>query len=111
MTLAITTRPVPLRVDASGVARVGNTRISLDIVVAAFQAGASPEEIVHRLQTLDLGDVYAVIAFYLHNQSAVDAYMAEQQREADAIRKEIEARQHPDPLRARLLALRAQQHS
>ncbi len=109
MALAITTQPVPLRADAQGTIRVGQTRVSLDLVVAAFQQGASAEEIVQAWPTLDLGDVYAVLAFYLHNQAAVDSYLREQQREAEAIRQEITARQHPDPLRERLLALRAQQ--
>src|SRR5438046_2211471 len=108
MTLTITAQPPPLRTDARGTIRVANTRVSLDVVITAFLAGASDEEIAHRFHTLDLGDVYAAIAFYLHNQADVDAYLAEQQREADAIRQEIEARQHPDALRARLLELRAQ---
>jgi len=109
MTLAITAQPVPLRADVQGTIRVGQTRVSLDLVVVAFQQGASAEEIVQAWPTLDLGDVYAVLAFYLHNQAAVDSYLTEQQREAEAIRQEITARQHPDPLRARLLALRQQQ--
>ena len=108
MTLTISTPPVPLRVDAQGTVRVGNTRISLDVVVDAFKAGASAEEIGQEFPTLDLGDVYAALAFYLHNQAAVDTYLAEQEREAAEIRRQVEARQHPDPLRARLLALRAQ---
>src|SRR5689334_22208768 len=107
-TLTIASQPPPLRTDALGTIRVGNTRVSLDVVIMAFKAGASAEEIVHRFPTLDLGDVYAVIGFYLHNETAVDAYLAAQEQDADAIRKQIEARQHPDALRARLLSLRAQ---
>jgi len=99
---------MPLRTDPSGTLRVGTTRVSLDVIVAAFNAGSSPEEIVHRFPTLDLGDVYAVIGYYLHNQAAVDRYLTEQQRDAATIRQDIEARQHPDPLRAKLLAARAQ---
>jgi uncharacterized protein (DUF433 family) len=107
MTITMTPQQVPLRTDPQGTLRVGRTRVSLDIVLTAFQAGASPEEIVHQLPVLDLGDVYAVIAFYLHNQAAVEAYLVAEQQAAAAIRQEIEARQQPDPLRARLLALRA----
>src|SRR5690242_17883308 len=109
MTLAITAQPVPLHADAQGRIRVSQTRVSLDLVVAAFQPGASAEEIVQAWPTLDLGDVYAVLAFYLHNQATVDAYLTEQQQEAEAIHQEIMARRHPNPLRARLLALRGQQ--
>ena len=109
MTLAITAQPVPLHADVHGTIRVGQTRVSLDLVVAAFQQGASAEEIVQAWPTLDLGDVYAVPAFYLHHQAAVDAYLTEQHQDAEAMRQEIMARRHPDPLRARLLALRGQQ--
>jgi hypothetical protein len=48
------------------------------------------------------------LAFYLHNQAAADSYLLEQQQEAEAIHQQITTRQHPDPLRARLLALRGQ---
>ena len=97
---------VPLRADASGTLRVGETRVSLDVVVAAFRAGASPEEITAEFPTLRLADVYTVLAFYLAHPAEVDAYLDAEQREASAIRRVVEARQHPDPLRARLLARR-----
>jgi uncharacterized protein (DUF433 family) len=105
--LVITDQPIPLRADTKGLIRIGQTSVNLDLVVASFQQGASAEEIVQAWPTLDLGDVYAVLAFYLHNQAAVDSYLLEQQ-EAEAIRQQITTRQHPDPLRARLLALRGQ---
>jgi uncharacterized protein (DUF433 family) len=106
--LVITDQPIPLRADTKGLIRIGQTRVNLDLVVAAFQQGASAEEIVQAWPTLDLGDVYAVLAFYLHNQAAADSYLLEQQQEAEAIHQQITTRQHPDPLRARLLALRGQ---
>ena len=108
-TLTIASQTPPLQTDARVRFRVGSTRVSLDVVIAAFQAGASAEEITHRFPTLDLADVYTVIGFYLHNQEAVDAYLAAQEQEAvTRFRKQIETRQQPDALRARLLALRAQ---
>jgi hypothetical protein len=36
---------IPLAMDAHGVFRVGRTRVTLDLVVAAFQRGATAEEI------------------------------------------------------------------
>ncbi len=107
MTLTITDLPVPLRSDAGGVLRVGNTRVGLDLVIAAFRDGAGAEEIVQQWPTLDLADVCAVISFYLYNQADVDAYLAAHQRAAEEIRASIEATQRPDPLRARLRDLRA----
>ena len=49
----------PLREDASGALRVGNSRVLLELVIRAFQDGATPESIVQRYSTLALADVYA----------------------------------------------------
>lgn len=42
--------PIPLSEDEQETIRVGNTRVTLDIVIAAFQEGATPEEIVEQQQ-------------------------------------------------------------
>ena len=44
--MQIETLDVPLVADAYGTLRVGATRVTLDVVVAAFEQGATPEEIV-----------------------------------------------------------------
>ena len=46
MSLVIVNTPIPLKTDSEGVVRVGNTRITLDTVIAAFKEGATAEEIV-----------------------------------------------------------------
>src|SRR5215470_8610969 len=58
MVLAPTTEIIPLTVDAHGVLRVGNTRVTLDTVIAAFADGATAEEIVQQYPSLHLADVY-----------------------------------------------------
>lgn len=58
---------------------------------------------------MTLADVYAVIGYYLRHQDEVDAYLAEQQQEADELRQQNEARCNPTDIRARLLARRAAQ--
>lgn len=65
MSLVIESPPVPLNIDMDGVIRVGNTRVTLDTVVAAFKEGATAEEIVWQYPSLSLADVYAVIGYYL----------------------------------------------
>jgi len=106
--LAIASDPGPLRTDRDGVVRVGNTRIPLDTVISAFQAGESPERIVDGFPTLDLATVYATIGYYLRHRQEVDLYLEERERQAEAIRSEVEARQgSSEGLRERLLARRA----
>lgn len=108
MSLAIVTEPLPLMTDADGVVRVGRTRVTLDTVVAAFQDGATAEEIVQQYPSLQLADVYAVIGYYLRKQPEVDAYLRQRQQQADEIRRQNEARFDPAGVRDRLLARRPQ---
>jgi uncharacterized protein (DUF433 family) len=86
---------VPLRWHEGGVLRVGNTRISLDLVVNEHNAGQRPEEIVVAHATLSLPDVFAVLAYYLQNRDKVEAYLARRRKQADALRQEIEKHQSP----------------
>jgi uncharacterized protein (DUF433 family) len=98
----------PIRRDESGAFRVGDSRVLLELVVRAFQDGATPEAIVQRYPTVTLADVYGVIAYYLRDQAAVEEYLAERERLAD----EVRARVAPPAgdlaaVRARLQARRA----
>ena len=101
------TLTVPLRRDAGGAWRVAATRVPLDTVVAALDAGATPEEICQRYPTLDLADVYAVLGYYLRHRPEVEAYLRQREQEAAEVRREVEARHDPHGLRDRLLARRA----
>jgi uncharacterized protein (DUF433 family) len=104
MSLLIEAPPVPLRTDEHGVMRVGKTRVPLDTVVYAFNQGSSPEEIVMSYPSLELGDVYAVVNYYLHNRTGVDAYLSHREAEATLIRDENEKRFPQGGIRARLLS-------
>jgi uncharacterized protein (DUF433 family) len=87
---------------------VGDSRVLFELVVHAFQDGATPEAIVQRYSTLQLADVYAVIGYYLRHRGEVDAYLAAREQQAADVRRRIE-REQPDfsELRARLQAQRS----
>ncbi len=104
MAPVIATDPVPLRVDAKGTIRVGNTRVIFDLVIASFLDGLTAEEIAEEFSTLDLGDVYSALGYYLHHKDEVDDYLRERQRYADEVRARIEAHHSQVGLRAQLLA-------
>lgn len=106
MSFSTTTAHVPIVSDTDGVLRVGSTRVTLDTLVAAFREGLTAEGIVEQYPSLELGDVYSVIGYYLHNRGEVDEYLRERQRLADDVRKENEDRFEPTGIRARLLARR-----
>lgn len=95
---------VPLRMDEGDVIRIGNTRVTLQALVADFHRGASPEEIAHHYSALNLSEVYLVIGYYLQHRAAVDAYVQQQRQLADEARRVYEADHPNDPLRERLLA-------
>ncbi len=107
MSLVLEKQPLPLRTDDDGVIRVGNTRVTLETVIGAFRNGATPEQIAQDYTTLDLVEIYDVIAFYLYQRAAVDAYLVEQSEEGKKIRAQMEARFDPHGIRDRLLARRA----
>ena len=95
---------VPLREDPPGVFRVGNSRVSLESVLHAYQQGESPQGIVEMYPVLELGDVFTVIGYYLAHRAEVDAYLRDCDEAAAALRKRIEATQPPGPTKEDLLA-------
>jgi uncharacterized protein (DUF433 family) len=109
MTMTIHADPVPLRLDEGGAIRVGPSRVVLDLVIHAYQAGDAPEAIVHKYSTLNLADVYAVIAYYLRHRAEVDDFLRQREAQAAELQRKIEASQPPLPdLRARWLARQAE---
>lgn len=110
MTLAVTSEPVPLAVDRDGVARVGGTRVTLDVLVAAFREGATAEEMVQQYPSLRLADVYSVVGYYLRHlrhRSEVEEYLRERERRADHVRRKNESRFDPEGIRDRLASRRS----
>jgi uncharacterized protein (DUF433 family) len=96
---------VPLREEPAGVLRVGKSRVLLELVLRAFNAGATPEAIVQSYDTLNLADVYAVISRYLAAPSPFEEYLRVREEVAEEARRRIEEVQGPQGnLRAILLA-------
>ena len=88
--------PVPLRADERGGLRVGDSRILLDLVVDEYHNGTDPEGMVRAYPTLDLADVYAVIAYYLRHRQELDEYLRGREAEAAELRRQIESQQPGD---------------
>lgn len=90
MILQATTESVPMAADSDGSIRIGGTRVTLDHLMAHFEAGATPEEIVEQLDTLSLADVYLVRGYCLRHPDAVREYLRERSERAERVRAEIE---------------------
>ena len=104
MNALTTTETIPLKIDTEGVLRVGRSRVTLDTLVAAFNDGATAEEMAQQYPSVDLADIYSVIGYYLRRRPDVEAYLRERQTQAAEARRQNETRTSPIGLRARLLA-------
>lgn len=107
MSMVFEAEAPPFQEDAKGGLRVGNSRVLVELVIQAFQDGATPEAIAQRYPTATLTDLYGVIAYYLRHRTAMDTYMAMRERQAETVQKRIEEQQRDTTeLRNRLLARR-----
>jgi len=100
---------VPLRTDEHGVVRVGDTRVTLDTVISAWERGRTPEQIAQDYDTLALAAIYSVVGYYLHHRTQVDAYLGQRRRYREEVRPQNEARFPSGGIRERLLARRKAQ--
>src|SRR5215213_7397219 len=82
---------IPLVVTDQGTIRIRGSRVSLDSIVHHFKLGATAEQMVHSFPSLQLGDVYSSIAYYLTNRSEVETYLEQQNLGADDLQHQLES--------------------
>lgn len=92
----------PLRVERDGTVRVGQTRVTLDTLVSAYQSGATPEQIVLQFPSLSLADVYESVGYYLRHTEQVSAYLASREAHATIVRQQIGSDRTTQEIRERL---------
>lgn len=84
MSATIHADAVPLRLDEGGNVRVGDSRVTLRVVVDQYLDGASAEQIAERFDTLQLADVYAALAYFLRHRPELDEQFAQDDRDSEA---------------------------
>lgn len=82
----------PLVITEQGTIRVKGSRVSLDSIIHHFKLGATAEQIVQSFPSLNLGDVYSSIAYYLAHRQQIEEYLQQQDTEADALQEQLESR-------------------
>jgi uncharacterized protein (DUF433 family) len=111
MTMVVAAETPPLAADAAGVFRVGKSRVTLDTVVGVFRDGATAEEIAEQYPAVSLGQVYAVIAYYLAHTVEVNSYLRAREKRSAEVRQSNEQLFDPTGIRARLMARQTGQDS
>jgi len=104
MNLAAVIEKIPIETDEDGVIRVGNTRVTLETLVSAFNNGSTAEEIVYQFPVLNLADVYAVITYYLRNRDTVEKYLNSRMQLAEQVKRQKQENKNMNDIRERLLA-------
>ena len=104
MDLAAVTEKIPIETDKDGVIRVGNTRVTLETLVTAFNSGSTAEEIVYQFPVLNLADVYAVITYYLRNRDTLEKYLNKRKQRAEQVKRQNQNNENMNDVRKRLLA-------
>ena len=90
------TMSLPLKIDEQGTIYISRTKVTLDILIARYQQGDSPEAMHEGFSTVSLTDIYAVIAYYLAHRDELDAYLKQRDDDVERIRQEMEARYTPE---------------
>jgi len=85
---------------------VRGTRVTLDVLLAAFREGATAEEIAQQYPSVSLADVYQVIGYSLRHSSELEPYLIQRRQKAMEARASNEAKWTPEGIRDRLLARR-----
>ena len=91
MQLTIHDDKVPIRIEEGGAVRVGQTRVTLYVMLSRYNQGATAEQLVRSFPSLRLVDVYGVLNYYLRYQSEVDDWMRGCEQEAAELQRQIES--------------------
>ena len=115
MTIAIEITALPmsdyLEQLEPDVVQLRGHRIGLEHIVERDGEGYSAEQIAQEFPGVELKAIYAIIAYYLHNQAAVDAYVARSDAAAEARRQEWTANMPELSRRVRAIMAQGQQEA
>ena len=77
--------------EPTGAWRVGSSRVLVEILIRAFDDGATPEAICRNYPAVSLPEVYDLIAYYLRHRKEIEDYMRMRDLSAEKLRAGWEA--------------------
>lgn len=92
----------PFFLDEAGGIRIGQSRVTLDSLLAAYHHGSTPEEIAVQYSVLRLEEIYSTIAYYLNHRQEIDNYLDERRQKARQQRNQFIQQYNLASLRQRL---------
>ncbi len=92
----------PFRWDEAGGIRIGQSRVTLDSLLATYHNGSTPEEIAVQYPVLCLGEIYAAIAYYLTHRQEIDNYLEQRRKKAQQQQNQFVQQYNLANLRQRL---------
>lgn len=72
--------------------RIDGTRITVHRIAVLYKQGQSADDIAETYRHLNLGQVYAALAYYHANRDEIDAELAADDAEYDELKREEESR-------------------
>jgi uncharacterized protein (DUF433 family) len=64
---------------------LAGSRLSVQRVAAWYKMGLNAEEICDRIETVNLAQVYAALAYYHGNRDEIEGYLAEEKAEYERL--------------------------
>ncbi|MBR8827313.1 MAG: DUF433 domain-containing protein [Gomphosphaeria aponina SAG 52.96 = DSM 107014] len=90
--------------------RLKGTRVGIETILYDFiHRQRTPEQIAQSYRTITLEQVYATILYYLHNQEAVSAYLADWLEWSHKMQEE--QRHNPPSVVVKLMELKAEREA
>jgi uncharacterized protein (DUF433 family) len=81
--------PPPFCWDEAGGIRIGQSRVTLDSLLASYHNGSTPEEIAVQYPVLRLAEIYTAIAYYLTHRQEIDSYLEQRHQKAQQQRNQF----------------------
>jgi uncharacterized protein (DUF433 family) len=87
-TIDIGTMIVKTPETCGGRPRINGTRVSVQRIIGWYKMGFNAEEIASRIGHLDLGQIYAALAYYHVNKEEIETYLNQEKEEYERLSNE-----------------------
>jgi uncharacterized protein (DUF433 family) len=84
-TVDLGTKIVKTPETCGGRPRITGTRVAVQRIIGWYKMGFNAEEIAQRMGNLDLGQIYAALAYYHINKEEIETYITQEKAEYERL--------------------------